>query len=276
MASSEWMSLSTVTASDGARIQFTPQGGQICSWTTAKGRQALYLSPLAEWSDTTAIRGGIPVIFPQFAHEGPLPKHGFARTSLWRVVSSGVLPCGSGTVELRLTDDERTQRIWPHSFELVLRARFKGSELSVSLAVRNTGAQPFAFTCALHTYLAANAAGAAIQGLQGTGYLDSAEHRRRDVQHAPLLRIDREVDRFFFGVTRPVEVQEAHASVRMTQQAFTDVVVWNPWRELSRKLADLPDDGYQHFVCIESAAVERPISLEPGKEWLASQQLSVF
>ena len=269
-------SLSSVTALDGARIRFSAHGGQICSWETADGIERLYLSPLAESRPTAATRGGIPVIFPQFAHEGPLPKHGFARSSVWRVSSSAILPCGSGSVELRLSDDPHTRSVWPHSFELVLRARFKGSELTTSVSVINTGNLPFDFTCALHTYLAASAPQAVIHGLQGIRYLDSADQRRRDTQREDLLRIDRELDRFFFGVTTPVEVRGGDASIRVRQESFPDVVVWNPWRDLSRRLADLPDEGYRHFVCIESAAVERPVCLSPGEEWLASQHLSVF
>ncbi|PTL84530.1 D-hexose-6-phosphate mutarotase [Vitiosangium sp. GDMCC 1.1324] len=268
-------SLSTVTATDGARIRFSTHGGQICSWTTADGIERLYLSPRADLQGPAAIRGGVPVIFPQFANEGPLPKHGFARSSLWRVSSSETLPCGSGSVEMRLSDDAATRQVWPHPFELVLRARFKGMELDLSLAVINTGSAPFDFTCALHTYLAANATEAVIHGLQGLHYLDSADHRRMGVQQEELLRIDREVDRFFFGLTGPVELRGGATSIRVKQEAFADVVVWNPWSELARKLADLPDDGFRHFVCIESGTVQRPVSLAPGKEWLASQHLRV-
>jgi glucose-6-phosphate 1-epimerase len=269
-------SLSTVTAGDGARIQFSTHGGQICSWKTADGIERLYSSPLAETHAQAARRGGIPVIFPQFAHEGPLPKHGFARNRVWRMTSSETLSCGSGSVELRLSDDALTRSVWPHPFELVLRARFKGSELTVSLAVINTGSLAFDFTCALHTYLAANATEAVIHGLRGVRYLDSADHRRMGIQQEELLRIDRHLDRFFFGVTTPVEVRESGTTVRVVQDTFTDVVVWNPWQELARKLADLPDDGYRHFVCIESAIVERPVFLAPGEEFLASQHLRVL
>jgi len=97
-----------------------------------------------------------------------------------------------------------------------------------------------------------------------------------DTQQEELLRIDRELDRFFFGVTGPVEVRGEGCSIRVRQDSFADVVVWNPWIELARRLADLPDEGYRYFVCIESAALERPVCLVPGEEWLASQHLSVF
>ena len=58
-------------------------GAQVLSWTVA-GRERLYLSPRALFDGRSAIRGGIPLCFPQFNQRGPLPKHGFARNLAWQ------------------------------------------------------------------------------------------------------------------------------------------------------------------------------------------------
>ena len=42
----------------------------------------LYQSPLPP-AEASPARGGVPVLFPQFADQGPLIKHGFARRRLW-------------------------------------------------------------------------------------------------------------------------------------------------------------------------------------------------
>lgn len=39
-------------------------------------------------------------------------------------------------------------------------------------------------------------------------------------------------------------------------------------------MADLGDNGYKHMICIEAAAVEKPIFLKPGEEWIGRQELS--
>lgn len=49
----------------------------------------------------------------------------------------------------------------------------------------------------------------------------------------------------------------------------TDVVVWNPGAEKQKAMADLSD--WKTFVCVESAVVQKPISVAPGGSWSASQ-----
>jgi glucose-6-phosphate 1-epimerase len=50
-------------------------------------------------------------------------------------------------------------------------------------------------------------------------------------------------------------------------------VVWNPGPALSQQLADMPDDGYQHMLCVEAAQIDTPVELAAGAQWLGWQQL---
>ena len=75
-------------APDGARAVVALHGAHVLSWTPAGAPEQLYLSPKSEFTAGQAIRGGVPVCFPQFAARGPLPKHGFARTRPWQLVSA--------------------------------------------------------------------------------------------------------------------------------------------------------------------------------------------
>ncbi len=58
-------------------------GAQMLSWRTGDGRERLYLSPQAVMDGQAAIRGGVPLCFPQFNTRGSLPKHGFVRNTAW-------------------------------------------------------------------------------------------------------------------------------------------------------------------------------------------------
>ena len=58
-------------------------GAQVIS-AEIDGQKLFYLSPLS--SPTSPARGGVPVLFPQFAEYGPLVKHGFVRNLTWACI----------------------------------------------------------------------------------------------------------------------------------------------------------------------------------------------
>lgn len=164
-----------LVSADGARLSLHRHGAHITSWIPADGRERLFLSARADYRPAAAIRGGIPVIFPQFAGEGPLPKHGFARTARWQPVDPPAVLAPQRALRLRLQDDEATRAIWPEAFAAELTMRLGGQRLSVGLAVTNTGTRAWSFTAALHSYLAVDAiADARVHGLRGCRYRDSA------------------------------------------------------------------------------------------------------
>ena len=119
---------------DGAEVTVLLHGGQLVSWIPAGDQERLYLSPDAVAGPGQAVRGGIPVVFPQFAQQGPLPSHGFARDRVWDWVE-GADRGGVMIGVLRLVDDEATRSIWPHRFEAELSFSFAGLQLDVELAI---------------------------------------------------------------------------------------------------------------------------------------------
>jgi glucose-6-phosphate 1-epimerase len=110
------MSLPVVVArhaASGAELRIHPFGATVTSWKTGAGQEVLFVSSAADLSGARPIRGGIPVAFPQFGAQGPLPMHGFARTAVWETVA-----VEDGAVEMALRDDEATRALWPHAFAL--------------------------------------------------------------------------------------------------------------------------------------------------------------
>ena len=57
-------------------------------------------------------------------------------------------------------------------------------------------------------------------------------------------------------------------------EGFPDAVVWNPGRERAAALADLDPGGERHFVCIEAAAVQEPVTIGPRRRWTGTQTLT--
>ncbi|KAF3997199.1 D-hexose-6-phosphate mutarotase [Glaciimonas immobilis] len=287
--------LIALSSSDGAQISVSLHGGHICSWRTADGIERLFLSPLTKWDAPSAIRGGIPVVFPQFAGRGPLPKHGFARTSQWTLIASELRANGEGFVHMTMSDTAETRSQFPFAFKLDLQANFAGASLSTALLVTNTGEQSFDFTCALHTYLAAEvpaagtpvagspAAGSpaavpsqpAILGLSTCRYENSIPADPLNFDGNGTLHITSEVDSIFFQAPATVELATSNMVMQIQQGGFEDIVVWNPWVAGTEKIGDLMPDAYQHFVCVEAATIEHPVTLAPGVQWRGHQEFLV-
>lgn len=56
---------------------------------------------------------------------------------------------------------------------------------------------------------------------------------------------------------------------------FLITVVWNPWDKKSKSMVDFGDEEYKQMLCVDGAAIEKPITLKPGEEWTGRLQLSV-
>lgn len=270
-----------VQASDGARAVVTLHGGHVVSWVPSGSgsEEQLYLSPCSSFTPGQAIRGGVPVVFPQFSDRGPLPRHGFARTRNWCRVAAPDAADDAAMLVLRLTDDDKTRAAWPHAFALELRLRVQGPTLHISLACSNTGSTHWTFAAALHTYLRVNdSALASVAGLAGHGYHDAVD-RQDKVQHDALAPIRGEIDRVYAGVGQPLQLHDGGSAVprtvRVEQTGFDDVVVWNPGAARGAALTDMPADGYRQMVCIEAARITRPVALAPGQTWSGEQRLRV-
>lgn len=263
----------------GSTVRITRHGAQVMSWTDAAGRERLYLSRHTRSGADASIRGGVPVIFPQFG-TGPLPKHGFVRTRDWSLVAH--LPTRA---TFRIADDDVSRALWPHRWTVELHVELSDA-LVVRMHVRNTGDAQFAFTAALHNYfLVDDIASSAIRGLGGVAYHDktvatiagSTASDASELQRDAELVIAGETDRVYVGGPRSVSIEQAidMSSTHVAADGFGDWVVWNPWRDAAAALGDMPPDDYRRFVCVEAGRVESPIVLAPGAEWTGAETMTV-
>lgn len=257
----------------GAVAVVSLHGAQVLSWTPPGGSERLYLSPKAIFDGRSAIRGGIPVCFPQFADLGPLPAHGFARNATWSVVTERTGD-DFALLTLGLADDEATRALWPHPFRAELGVLIEDSRLDLELEIENTGEQPLEFTAALHTYLAVREVEESrLEGLHGFEYRDKTDANRIKRDSGDVVLIEAETDRVYHNVNRPLLLREYNRSLGINADGFQDVVVWNPWVERSAAIADLPDDGFRRMLCVEAAAAREPVRLPAGETWWGRQTL---
>lgn len=262
------------TGADGSAFIVSLHGAQLLSWTTADRVERLYLSPRAVFDGQAAIRGGVPICCPQFNQRGMLPKHGFMRNLPWE--NRGV-DAASGELVLRLRDNPATRKLWLHSFEARLQIGMGPGRLRTTLALLNIDHAPFSFAAALHTYLRVDdIAQVRLEGLQGANRWDSLRDDRH-VETAPALRFDAEFDSVYAAPAKPMRLVQPSGTLEIAQSAScSETVVWNPGAVLGAKLADMPEDGYRHMLCVEAARIDEQVLLLPGAQWQGWQQLRVL
>jgi glucose-6-phosphate 1-epimerase len=242
-------------------------GAHLASFRTSEHGELLWTSERAVYAPGKAIRGGVPLCFPWFgAHPAHayLPAHGFARTREFRFEGSEMH--GDNVVaELSLSSSEDTLPLFPHAFTARLRLTV-GRELSVAFEVENTGAEAFDYELALHTYLGvSDVRQVEVSGLRDAIYDDkvSGEHALR--QGPEPLRFTGETDRVYDSTARVTVLDVARKRrlvVDKTCSATT--VVWNPWIDKAKRMADFGDHEWPGMLCIEAANTgARRISLPP-------------
>jgi D-hexose-6-phosphate mutarotase len=242
-------------------------GAQLLEWTPLDQKPVIYVSPEAIYHEGKAVRGGIPVCWPWFGHhesDPQLPQHGFVRSRFWELAEASESDTGV-RFKFTIRDSEETRRLWPHAFHLTLEMRI-GAELHLALETENTGDAPFTITEALHTYFSVgDIRKVSIEGLDGADYLDTVGPKQERHQTGNIL-IDREVDRAY-RTSSEVQINDRAQGrvISIKNEGSQTAVVWNPWIAKAASLADLPDEDYQRFVCVETAnAWNDHITLAPG------------
>ncbi|GAA1489583.1 D-hexose-6-phosphate mutarotase [Brachybacterium sacelli] len=237
-------------------------GAHLTSWSPTGEADLLWLSPASAFGEGEAIRGGIPLVGPWFGpgRDGAMPvKHGWLRNIRWEL-SSAALEGEDVVLELVTPADVAKLR-GTVAFRI-------GRELSVDLSI-TAGATPLELEAALHTYLAVgDVRRIAVEGLEGAEYLDNTRGLAPDVLGDEPVRLTGSTDRIV-DAAGVVVIDDETGGRRLVSspRGTAKTILWNPWDELVTSMADIPDDAWSRFVCVEPAvAKDRFVSLQPGQE----------
>ncbi|MGR9053367.1 MAG: D-hexose-6-phosphate mutarotase [Gammaproteobacteria bacterium] len=256
-------------------------GGQVLSYKPDGEQDMLFLSRQAVFDGRKAIRGGIPICWPWFGaapDDRKGPNHGFARTSLWQVRSTEAPSDYETKIELTLDTDAESRTLWPHACELRLSLSV-GSALKLELTTCNTGDRAFSISEALHSYFRiADIDKIGIAGLTGNDYHDKIE-RGKLKQQAGELKVTAETDRIYLRARSPLTLKDPAAKrcIGIDFNGGNTAVVWNPWLASTAAMADLDNDDYRRFICIEPAnACPNTVSVAAGGEHTLSVQFDIM
>ena len=87
--------------------------------------------------------------------------------------------------------------------------------------------------------------------------------------HRPIA-LNGETDRVYTNVEEPkVSVLESgETRFEIVRDTLRDVVVWNPWIEKAKGMADFgPKEAYKNMICVEAGSVNQWLTLEGGETW---------
>ncbi|KAG5493311.1 hypothetical protein GH5_02054 [Leishmania sp. Ghana 2012 LV757] len=273
---------------DGSSITVYEQGAHLSSWKSKDGREHLYLSPKAIFADRTALRGGVPLIFPQFGAYGPLlPSHGFARIRPWNVDD---VQNGKVTFSLRvalfelLPEGDALTDSSQNAVSLLFTIYFSNTALKLHMKVTNMSeeqAAPFQF--AFHTYLAvSDISQTVVNGVNRSPFIDNTKScgnpQTRPSPPESLWTIRGEHDRIYPNQACAIVLQDlgAKTALQISSPNLSDVCLWNPGPEKCAAMKDMPPDGYQHFVCVEHGNMLKKVLVPPSSSWTGTQEISIL
>lgn len=250
----------------GDSLLVAAQGAQVLSWFS-QGHERLFLSPDNRWDGKTAIRGGVPVCFPQFNQRGSLQRHGFARNMAWQAGEATATAEGA-QLDFTLSTNAETLAIWKQEFVAQLQAAIAPGQLTLSLSVNNTEVNnDLLFSGALHTYLAVDdIALTELRGLGGRPEWDALTDTHGVA--GEVLYVDGEFDRVYSPPARTMVLQDGSGQLQIEQSArWADTVAWNPGEHKCAAMSDMPEQGFARMLCVEAAQVFEPVCIPAGGRW---------
>ena len=220
-----------------------------------------------------------------------MPQHGFARINVWTLESSEVKSDGASVVFV-LKANEQTLKLWPHSFYLEYKLQLSSTGLVCSLLMHNIDSNPFECHSLLHTYLRCDTDihDLVVDGFQDVQYIDKLVNNETLTQPKDPITITREVDRVYINAINNIKLLSSkhnkvyleitktatleNKSTHETVPIEADCVLWNPWIDKSKGLADLDDEGYLSFVCVEPGTVAKLVQVPPNSVLTLTQTLA--
>jgi len=281
-----------ISHESGSSATVHPFGACVISFKTSTSKEVIFVSRLAKHDGSKAIRGGIPLCFPQFGQpDKSMPQHGFMRCNLWQIgrdYEEEGSACCDFILSLASVVKARGGK-WEDGTDLDFVATYtvklSSSSMKTCLKVRNTGVKSFDFQMLLHSYYRVDGRNALdetvcnVMGLSGYSVIDKVTGAEYVQGEEPII-VDREVDRIYHNPTKPCLQATVNTGIKISLSATASVdqvqvpvgcVIWNPYVSKSKTMSDFADDEYHDMICVEPGILNNVPPLAQGKEALFEQ-----
>lgn len=269
-----------VLVSPHGAVEVSLYGAHLLSYRPTGHSPVLWLAESYKTLETgKAIRGGIPICWPWFgaAPTQGLPSHGFARTQEW-VVLGTEYDKDETSITLGLPPTEANYKLWQHDFALTLTITL-GETLRLELVTENLDKEPFVITEALHTYFRVkDIEKTSVTGLDGQPYTDTTPDGGEKLQSGAIT-FTKETDNIYHhhASTSIITDPGINRRIAIEKEGSTSTVVWNPWIDKAARTADMGDNDWHNFVCVETAnTAMQPITIAPGAKHTMAATITVL
>lgn len=279
----------------GAKCTIYPFGAHLTSYQTSSGKELLFLSRDAKLDGSKAIRGGIPLCFPQFGHpDKSMPQHGFLRTNYWKESAGSRFDDDDSagvSMELTLKDVVNSRGgKWDVGTTLDAKCTYtvkiNGSGFTTTISMENLGEEPWDFEVCLHNYflvqnrMALDGEQCNVKGLEGYTVSDKVSGDEYTLGADPVTLpettiIDRvytppkdklDLDLTFLAGGPSNKISLAASGEVDGKKVSVSGVVWNPHAEKAKGMGDFGDDQYVDMICVEPVLVSNIPVLNGGKK----------
>lgn len=242
------------------------------------------MSSKADTTPGTAIRGGVPICWPQFgtfrtAKNSPGLKHGFVRQStLWKVDEKD-----ADYVILHLVPDDEMLKKWPGKWEVLYTVSLHSRTLRLKMEVINKGDEELEFTGCLHTYFCCKACDqCSVEGLKGETYdspigdsFSGAKVEDRDSVN--ICDGKAQMQLLYGGAGDAIVLSEAgQPRIGLTKSGMSDWVIWNIGDDDVHTLKDMGEGEQRKYVCVEPGFATVPVKVAPGRTWCGIHEMKAL
>lgn len=248
-----------------------------------------------------AIRGGIPLCFPQFGQpDMAMPQHGFLRNNYWTEVSGSRFDGDENagiSFELALKDVVNARGgKWGADTTLDAKCTYTvkidGTGFATTIVMENLGEEAWDFQVLLHNYFLVHGRAALdgekcnVKGLEGYTVSDKVSGKEYVLGADPVTIPEVIIDRVYDPPQGTVDLSltvTAGPSNNLSLTATGDVdgtkvpvsgVVWNPHEINAKGMGDFGDDQFVDMICVEPGLLSNVPTLEAGKKATFSQTIT--
>jgi len=249
---------------DGATCEIELKGARVASWITEKGEQ-IYWSQKVQ--NVAPVRGGVPLCWPQFAMNGPLSKHGFVKPAVFSLVSTQT---DRAKLSLVLRNHEDNGHFF--SFDMTVDIVLTKHAIEIKQHIVNKRDEPLEYTACIHPYFNVeeignvqiisdrlkNARGVDKTGLKpNKAFVETTDTLTFDGKGTPMDTM------YFIGKLNGdylLKRNDKLGDIKIrAPEGYLDLTCWNIGAKDCVTIADMEDDDWKRYVCVEPTILSKNV-----------------